>query len=72
MVHALAQLTVVKEEVRLALELDNGMMRRPPEDGLEDAAAVRKGAEGVLAGGEAQKMRVPRRVGKVVRVAALV
>ena len=72
MVHPAAELAVMIEEVRFALVLDNGMMRRPPEHRLQDPAPVREGPKGTIPRGVAQIVRVAGRVGEVVRAVALV
>ncbi|KAI9163634.1 Sn1-specific diacylglycerol lipase beta [Paramyrothecium foliicola] len=71
-VDALAELAVVVEEVGPALELDDGVVGGPAQDGLEDAAAIGEGAEGALGGAVAQEVGVAGGVGEVVGVAALV
>lgn len=72
MIHALAQLAVMVEEVRPPLHLRDRVVRRPPQHGLQDPAAVGEGAQGALPPREAEEVRVAGRVREVVLAAALV
>ena len=72
MVHALAQLAVMVEQVRPALKLHNRVMRRPAQHGLEDPAAVRERAQGAVTDAVGEEVRVARRVREVVLAAPLV
>jgi len=63
---------VVIEEVPLALELCNRVMRRPALDGLQDAVLVSERAERRVADGVRQVVRVAGRVREVVLAVVLV
>lgn len=72
MINPSAELTVVVEQVPLALELDDGVVRRPSQNRLEDPPAVRKRPVGRVTDGVAQVVGVAGRVGKVVLAVVLV
>lgn len=72
MVDSLAELTIVVKQPPAPLELDDGVVGRPAQDGLEDAPRVREGAQRALGRGVDNVVRVAGRVAKVVRVAPLV
>ncbi|TLD22168.1 hypothetical protein PspLS_08025 [Pyricularia sp. CBS 133598] len=72
MVNPSTELAVVVEQIPLALELDDGVVRRPAQDWLEDPPAIGKRTVGRVADGVAQVVGVAGRVGKVVLAVVLV
>lgn len=67
-----AELAVVMEQPQPPLELNNGVVRRPPQDRLQDPAGIRERTRGTRPRGVAEVVRVTRRVAEVVRPVLLV
>ncbi|KAL1954283.1 hypothetical protein VTO42DRAFT_1425 [Malbranchea cinnamomea] len=72
MVFAAGERRVVVEEVPLALELCDRMMRRPSQDRFQDAACIGERTQGARSRGVNEVVRVSGRVGEVVCAVVLV
>ncbi|KAI6763653.1 hypothetical protein HG531_013041 [Fusarium graminearum] len=63
-IDALAQLTVMVEEVGFAFELDNRVVCRPPQHRLQNSTSIGEGSERAVTDGEAEENRLARLGGK--------
>ena len=60
------------EKVPFPLKLDDGMMRRPPNDRVKDISPKNKWTGGVLTSGIGDKVGIASRIGEIVGTIILV